>query len=212
MKNEIRTVECQLSVRENSGDAQGESRTIRGTAIVFNRESQVLDEWGQTFREVILPEACKAEWLATQDIKMNMLHDRGLTVARYNKGEGNLRLTVTREGVDFEFDAPKCDIGDRCLELVREGVYTGCSFEFLPDEYDIEERGKGQPALVRHKKFRMLAALTIGMDPAYVQTSVNARELGTTEEAKEEPARRENPLRRKVAAIAREIEIDNMFN
>ena len=30
---------------------------------------------------------------------------------------------------------------------------------------------------ITHKKFRALTALTIGMDPAYRQTSVNAREL-----------------------------------
>jgi hypothetical protein len=30
---------------------------------------------------------------------------------------------------------------------------------------------------ITHKKFRALTALTIGMDPAYKQTSVNAREL-----------------------------------
>ena len=41
-KREIRTVECQLAIREAAPDAQGESRTITGTAIVFNRESQVL--------------------------------------------------------------------------------------------------------------------------------------------------------------------------
>ena len=37
-KREIRTIECELAVRENPGGegSQGESRTITGTAIVFN--------------------------------------------------------------------------------------------------------------------------------------------------------------------------------
>ena len=176
-KIEIRALECQLSVREAAPDAQGESRTITGTAIVFNAESEVLDDWGYKFREVILPEACSMEFLNTQDIKMNMLHDRQLTVARANKGKGSLRLSVDEKGVNFEFEAPRCDIGDRCLEMVRRGDYSGCSFEFYPEEYDIEEREGGNDVKITHKKFRALTAVTIGMDPAYRQTSVNAREL-----------------------------------
>ena len=176
-KREIRTIECQLAVREAGQDAQGESRTITGTAIVFNAESEVLDEWGYKFREVILPEAAQMEFLNTQDIKLNMLHDRQLTVARANKGKGSLRLSVDEKGVNFEFEAPKCDIGDRCLEMVRRGDYSGCSFEFYPEDYDVEERNNGQDVKITHRKFRAITALTIGLDPAYKQTSVNAREL-----------------------------------
>jgi HK97 family phage prohead protease len=176
-KIEIRTLDCKLSVREAAPDAQGESRTITGTAIVFNAESEVLDDWGYRFREVIKPEACTMEFLNSQDIKMNMLHDRDLTLARCNKGTGSLRLSVDDKGVNFEFEAPKCDIGDRCLEMVRRGDYSGCSFEFWPEDYDVEEREGGKDVKITHKKFRALTALTIGMDPAYKQTSVNAREL-----------------------------------
>ena len=176
-KIEIRTLDCKLSVREAGPDAQGESRTIKGTAIVFDAESEVLDDWGYRFREVIKPEACTMEFLNSQDIKMNMLHDRDLTLARCNKGTGSLRLSVDDKGVNFEFEAPKCDIGDRCLEMVRRGDYSGCSFEFWPEDYDVEEREGGKDVKITHKKFRALTALTIGMDPAYKQTSVNAREL-----------------------------------
>ena len=176
-KIEIRALECQLSVREAAPDAEGESRTIAGTAIVFNAESEVLDDWGYRFREVIKPEACSMEFLNTQDIKMNMLHDRQLTIARSNKGVGSLRLSVDEKGVNFEFEAPRCDIGDRCLEMVRRGDYSGCSFEFYPEDYDVEEREGGKDVKITHKKFRALTAVTIGMDPAYRQTSVNAREL-----------------------------------
>ena len=176
-KREIRTLECKLSVREAAPDAESESRVITGTAIVFNAESEVLDDWGMRFREVILPEAATMEFLNSQDIKMNMLHDRQLTIARCNKGEGSMRLSVDDHGVNFEFEAPKCDIGDRCLEMVRRGDYSGCSFEFYPEDYDVEEREGGKEVKITHKKFRAITGLTIGLDPAYRQTSVNAREL-----------------------------------
>lgn len=108
---------------------------------------------------------------------MNMLHERSLTIARCNQGKGSMRLTVTDKGVEFEFEAPKCDIGERCLEMVRRGDYSGCSFEFYPEEYDVEERDGGNDVKIIHRKFRAITALTIGLDPAYRQTSVNAREL-----------------------------------
>ena len=181
-KREIRTIDCQLAVREAAEGQEGESRTITGTAIVFNTESEVLDDWGERFREVILPEACTMEFLNTQDIKMNMLHERELTVARANKGTGTLKLSVDDRGVNFEFEAPKCDIGDRCLEMVRRGDYSGCSFEFYPEDYDVERNG--EDVKITHRKFEFISALTIGMDPAYRQTSVNAREMGK----KEDPA------------------------
>ena len=210
-KIEIRTLDCKLSVREAAPDAQGESRTITGTAIVFDAESEVLDDWGYRFREVIKPEACTMEFLNSQDIKMNMLHDRDLTLARCNKGTGSLRLSVDEKGVNFEFEAPKCDIGDRCLEMVRRGDYSGCSFEFWPEDYDVEEREGGKDVKITHKKFRALTALTIGMDPAYKQTSVNARELydetpaGKKAKADAE-AQRQREEQEKAEALNREMQ------
>ena len=174
---EIRTIECELAVREAAEGSQGESRTITGTAIVFNSESEVLDDWGVKFREIIKPEACQMAFLNTQDIKMNLLHERTMAIARCKEGRGSLRLSVDGRGVNFEFEAPKCDIGDRALELVRTGVYSGCSFEFIPEDYEVEERGANKEVRITHKKFRAITALTIGMDPAYKATSVNAREL-----------------------------------
>ena len=93
-KREIRTIDCQLAIREAAEGQEGESRTITGRAIVFNAESEVLDDWGERFREVILPEAVTMEFLNTQDVKMNMLHERELTIARCNKGLGSLRMAV----------------------------------------------------------------------------------------------------------------------
>lgn len=188
-KREIRTVDCQLSIREAEEGQESQSRTIKGTAIVFNAESEVLDDWGERFREVILPEAATMEFLNTQDVKMNLLHERELTIARCNKGKGSMRLWVDEQGVNFEFEAPNCDLGDRCLEMVKRGDYSGCSFEFYPKDYDVIR--EGDDVKVIHKSFEFISALTIGMDPAYKQTSVNARELGKAVESEEEIKARE---------------------
>jgi HK97 family phage prohead protease len=211
-KREIRTIACELAIREAPQNAQGESRTITGTAIVFNKESEVLDDWGEEFREMILPEACTAGFLQSQDIKLNLLHERELAIARSIKGQGSLRLNVDGTGVHFEFEAPRCDLGDRALELIRTGVYSGCSFEFYPQDYDVEERD-GE-VLIKHRKFAALTALTIGMDPAYRQTTVNARELAKSQETDEqrqerearEQAEREAQAKAQEEAKARELE------
>ena len=199
-KREIRNLECQLAFREASEEAsaQGILGTICGRAICFNAESQILDEYGQTFREVIAPEAATMEFLNTQDIKINMLHMRELTFGRAKRGvSGNARLSVDREGVNFEVDVPNCDLGIRARELTKAGVYDGCSFEFWPDQYKVEER-EGNVPLVRHTKFRAITALTLGMDPAYLQTSLSARELlnQETDEAREshEKANRDDDM------------------
>lgn len=220
-KREIRTIDCQLAIREAAEGQESESRTITGRAIVFNAESEVLDDWGERFREVILPEAVTMEFLNTQDVKMNMLHERELTIARCNKGVGSMRMAVDEQGVTFEFEAPKCDLGDRCLEMVRRGDYSGCSFEFMPKDYEVE-RTKGadgkDEVIIRHKSFEFLSALTIGMDPAYRQTTVNAREMdkqtaeGKREAAAAEQAKRdaEEKALEEAAQRARELQLMRM--
>jgi phage head maturation protease len=66
------------------------------------------------------------------------------------------------------------------------------------------ERSKGadgkDEVVIRHKSFEFLSALTIGMDPAYRQTSVNAREMDAqTEEGKREAEAAEQARREKEA-------------
>lgn len=198
-----------------------QTRVITGTAIVFNRESQVLDEYGERFVEIIKPEAATKEFLRSQDIKLNLLHDRDTTFARSNHGKGNLKLTVDNEGVKFEVEVPKCDLGDRALELVRAGVYSGCSFEFYPKDYQISERetADGKQTVITHTAFESISALTIALDPAYLQTSVSARELADkTPQAQERREKAEKHRQReleiaKAQDFLRRQELENItFN
>ena len=216
-KSEIITCDLDIAIRESEGQ-ETESRTIYGTAIVFNAESEVLDDFGFKFREVIKPEACQMAFLNTQDIKLNLLHERKDTIGRSRMGRGNLRYSVDGKGVNFEIDVPKCDIGDRALEMVRSGVYTGCSFEFIPEDYEVEERGANKEVRITHKRFKAIKAFTLGMDPAYRQTTVNAREMWNetptakreaeaAEEARKAEEQKAEEQKAREAALAREREI-----
>lgn len=182
-----------LAIREiqgGEGEPQKESRTIEGKAIVFN-EATVLYEGSQFVeREIILPSCITAEFLAEQDVKLNLLHERDTTFARNNKGVGALALEIREDGLYFSVEAPKCSLGEQALELVRNKTYTGCSCEFYPRDYEIQERtledGRTEYTII-HKAFERLEALTIAMNPAYAATEVVAstREAIKTEAAKE---------------------------
>lgn len=229
------TMHVREHVREDG--TKEPSRTIYGRAIVFNKVFEYEDYWGDKYRETIKPSACTKEFLESQDIKLNLLHKREMSIARSNCGEGNLRYSVSDEGVDFEFEAPNCDLGDRALEMVRSGVYTGCSFEFYPKDYEckkITEEGKTVYE-INHTGFEKLTAFTIAMDPAYKETTVDCREryevsapaatvLGssasepsttaapadTTDQAARESARISQS--REIAALQREILYEDEYN
>lgn len=166
------------AVKREDGTTE-ESRIIEGCAIVFDRETTLWDDsWGRD-REIISRSCISNEFLATQDVKLNLLHKRDSSVARNNKGVGTLKFNLREDGLYFEAEMPKCDLGDQALELVRNQTYTGCSFEFHPKDYEISRTklpdGR-EDCLVTHKTFASLNALTIAMDPAYQETSVSARE------------------------------------
>ena len=229
------TMHVREHVREDG--TKEPSRTIYGRAIVFNKVFEYEDWWGDKYRETIKPSACTKEFLESQDIKLNLLHKREMSIARSNCGVGNLRISVNNEGVDFEFEAPNCDLGDRALELVRNGVYSGCSFEFLPKDYEckkLKEDGKTVYE-INHTAFEKVSALTIAMDPAYKETTVDCREryevsapaatvLGssasepkttaapadTTDQAERESARISQS--REIAALRREILYEYEYN
>lgn len=229
------TMHVREHVREDG--TKEPSRTIYGRAIVFNKVFEYEDWWGDKYRETIKPSACTKEFFDTQDVKLNLLHKRDMSIARSNCGVGNLRISVNNEGVDFEFEAPNCDLGDRALELVRNGVYSGCSFEFLPKDYEckkLKEDGKTVYE-INHTAFEKVSALTIAMDPAYKETTVDCREryevsapaatvLGssasepnataapaaTTDQSARESARISQS--REIAALQREILYEDEYN
>ena len=228
------TMHVREHVREDG--TKEPSRTIYGRAIVFNKVFEYEDYWGDKYRETIKPSACTKEFLESQDIKLNLLHNREMSIARSNCGVGNLSYSVSDEGVDFEFEAPNCDLGDRALEMVRSGVYTGCSFEFYPKDYECKKKEENGVTVyeINHTGFEKLTAFTIAMDPAYKETTVDCREryevsapaatvLGssasepnttaapdTTDQAERESARISQS--REIAALRREILYEYEYN
>ena len=174
-----------LYVRENT-EGEEPSRIISGYVVLFNVPSEPLwTDDDMDAREVIAPEALPKSFLDSQDIKMNMFHDRQLLLARSINGSGTLKYTVDEKGVAFEFGAPKTVDGDKALELVRRGDIQGCSFAFSTRYYDsdfVERQSNIDENSVNHIQYRVKAItkvydFTLALDPYYPDTEVETREL-----------------------------------
>lgn len=165
-----------------------ESRTIVGYAIVFGSRSEVLSSWGERFEEVIHPEAVTPELLQRCDIKALMEHNHERLLARSNKGQGTLSLTIDHVGLRYEFDAPKTVDGDTALELVRRGDIAGSSFAFRAYSEGAVERSwddKRKMWIYDVRKIDAIYDVTLTSNPAYSETSVSARSLDKPEPAEE---------------------------
>lgn len=212
VRRTLRINGADLRVREAEGDQP--SRTITGYAILFNTPSAPLwsDEDSEA-REVIAPEAITKEVLDGCDIKFTMYHDRQLILGRSNKGAGTLEYFVDEKGVGFNLELPKSPNGDEALELVSRGDLSGCSFAFTTHYWDedfVERTAKvanGRSEITYTvKAVTGVYDFTLAADPAYPDTSVEAREFtaGLREAGKPEPEG-DQPNKEKMRMQVREM-------
>lgn len=202
---EIRTNGADYAPRIRENGDSGASRTIFGYSIVFERESELLSDYWDNYREIIERGAVDQALLDASDIKMTLWHNRERLLARRDHGEGTLEVGIDDIGVWYRFDAPHTPDGDTALELVRRGDLGGSSFTYTTDEsadvrYDKLEDG----AIVRHVlKIGRIYDMTIASDPAYKDTTVNAREINAQFEPQPKPER--DAWRKDVDLMKREI-------
>ena len=171
---EKREVFCagSLAVREDN-----DKKIIEGVAIVTEQETVLWE--GSDYREIeVIAQSCiNREFIAQQNMTLNLLHNRDESFART---PNSLRVEPREDGLHFEADIPDCDLGKRARALTENGTYQGCSFEFYPKDYQVTEReaadGKKE-YVIRHTAFEKITALTLALNPAYPTTSVGVREL-----------------------------------
>lgn len=193
-------VVADLHVREAS-EGEAPSRVIAGRAILFNTPSAPLwSDEDEEAREIIAPEAITKEVLDNCDIKFTMFHDRQLILARSKNGVGTLSYTVDEKGVAFEFEAPNTADGDKALELVKRGDLAGCSFMFSTHYWDeafvsrsVEVRDGRAYITYTVKAVTGVYDMTLAADPAYPDTSVEAREFARDLREAAKPAEPEAP-------------------
>lgn len=191
----------------------GEGRTISGYAVVFGVESRVLWDWDGEFVEVIERGAIDEALINSSDVKALFNHDRDALLARSTNGAGTLKLTLDDHGLRFEFEAPETTTGNDVLELVRRGDLKGCSFAFTAEAENIEYSKNGEERLRRVKKLSGLYDVSVVVDPAYTQTSVDARSFEPQEDpkpAEEEEERKENTMSQELAQLRAALRRENI--
>jgi len=204
-----------VCVCNDAGNVVEESRTIAGTAIVFNSQSELLSEDGLRFHETILPEAVTPELINKSDIVFLYQHDKKSGVlARSKYGTGTLNIAINELGVDFNFDAPCSPNGDNILESVKRGDLDSCSFAMMVKQGNDSWLKVGDIYQRTIKKIDDIADMSIVVNPAYKSTSVSARGLKefVENEVKEAEAQR---VKDEQILEARKLELkeyyDNLF-
>lgn len=166
-KHEIRSIAEQ--------PVASEGRMISGYAIVWGVESRVLWDWDGDFIEIIEKGAVDEALIARSDVKALYNHVPGQLLARSTNGEGTLKLECDDHGLRFEFEAPDTTLGNDVLELVKRGDLKGCSFAFTTEPEHEEYIRRGDERLRIVKRLSGLYDVSVVVDPAYMQTSVDAR-------------------------------------
>ena len=163
---EIRSVEAgELRV-----DARGMAPVIRGTAIVYNRLSEVLG----FFREQIAPVAMRRTLAEGVDLRALVDHDSSKLLGRLKAG--SLRVETDAHGLRVEIDPPNTTYGHDIVESIRRGDTTGMSFAFrtMPDGERWDESATPPIRTVTDMLLRELSVVTF---QAYPHTDVALRSL-----------------------------------
>lgn len=172
--------------------ADKESRKIGGYAAMYDKESENLG-W---FVERIAPGAFKESDMS--DVRALVNHNDDLILAR--SSAGTLELKEDETGLYFEFEAPNTTAGNDCLENIRNGNYSQCSFAFTVKNAKWEnETRDGKNVDIRIiEEIEKVYDVSVVTYPAYPDTTVAVRSREAIKEAETKPKTdRELQARRK---------------
>lgn len=154
--------------------AAEDSRLIEGVAVVFNSWSRDLGG----FKEIIRSGAITQELVDNSDVIANINHNDELMVARWNRGQGTLRLELKEDGLHFSYEAPETERGNQLLWDIRHKNITECSFAFsLPQNDQCQRWYRDNDELCREIfEIGGLYDVSVVNVAAYPATSVANRE------------------------------------
>lgn len=187
MKKEFRNFDLgNLHLRNAEGEGE-ESRTIEGTAIVFNKRSVNLVPWSETreMYEVIEPSAISQELLNRSDIVLTYEHNFERVLGASVQGKGTLKLTRTDQGVDISCELGHSTDANDALDRIKRGDVRSMSFAMVVDMYAegkvfyeklSEKTPQGKDVWIRHiNDVEDIFDVTICHRPAYKDTEVDLR-------------------------------------
>ena len=160
------------------------------TPVVFNQETVIRDFWsGNEYREMISPGALDRCDMSDVLFCVNHEYER-IPLARSKNGKGTLRLEVTPEGLSARtvLDVDGNPEAATLYSAVKRGDITGCSFMFRvrSDRWiDLES----ETPLRIIDEISIIHEVSAVNDPAYPQTSIDARSSEETDFSPLEEAR-----------------------
>lgn len=167
---------------------EDDSRHIEGYAVVFDKLSEDLG-----YFETIARGAITQELLDNSDVFAVLNHDDDKVLARSNKGQGSLKLTLDDVGLKYEFDAADTQAGNDLLEYIKRGEINESSFCFALDIDDEEAETweyKNGRAFRTINKIAWLHDVSPVWNAAYKSTSVTKRSLDKAKEIETEERER----------------------
>lgn len=176
-ENKIHEIRSSLSPLAVPSLQSDEGRAIKGLAIVYEEESEVLYDWwdDRAFREIIHKGAVTEELLSSSDVLALYEHNRSNLLARSTKGVGSLQLTITDRGMEYRFEAPNTQLGNDTLELLRRGDLRGSSFLFGVEKGDTRWEELSDGTWLRHiDHISYLGDVSVVSTPAYPATTASA--------------------------------------
>lgn len=180
---EKRIYPIHLEYREAS---DGQPATLTGYAAVFNSLSENLGG----FVEMIEPGAFSNTLATNPDVRATIDHEGGLSLLGRTTN-GTLKLTEDNNGLGVVITPPDTQAGRDALTLVKRGDLSQMSFAFtVPpggDTWEVKENGL---PLRRLRAINLNGGdVSVVTNPAYSQTSIEARDMAQALANKPTPAR-----------------------
>jgi HK97 family phage prohead protease len=176
MENKIRrNIELPVEVvtREiGEGEGMEKREVIRGYFSVFNSDFKMWDG----YIERIMPGAFNEADMS--DVVCLYNHDDDMLLGRSVNGEGTLKIGFDEKGGYFEVEKPNTSTGNDVYENIRLKNIRGCSFAFTVAEqsvdYDVAQPDGSMATVININKVKRLYDVGPVLNPAYVETEVEA--------------------------------------
>jgi hypothetical protein len=181
-----------VEFRAASENDTPDGRLVEGYAALFDSTADL--GW---FMEIIEPKAFDSADMS--DVRALFNHDPNQILAR--SSNKSLTLSIDERGLKFAFVAPNTTIGNDCLENIRTGLVSQCSFAFTVEK-DREEKRNGKTTRIIERVGTVYDVSPVTY-PAYPETSVSVR--SRFEEKEENQV--DDTIKRKNAARKRRLSI-----
>lgn len=172
-------METKLIARSVDGSAtinrETEGKTIlEFYPVVFNQRSKLIREYGETFFEVIAPEAL-TKVLANPELNVlaTVDHNRSKMLGR-NKSN-TLKLSTDERGLKATIEMPHTTLGNDMSVMIERGDYFECSFIYTIAENGVQYDRSGATPIRTVTNIADLYDVSIVIDGAFANTEILKR-------------------------------------